>query len=130
MIINDGWVTLLTIIILGSVALGIISWIILRFTLDRRVRKALSPDKIYNAYPDSYGGFMRTLIFGGFCVFDHMNNASMYKELYDNFDVRNFANQFEKLLAYLMVVSFLIFLAFAIFFCITDIFGIIEWPDS
>ncbi len=118
------------IIALSAIALTIVCWFLLRITLDRRVRKALPADKVYDAYPDSYGGFMRAFIFGGFCVFDHMNNAPMYKDLYENFDVRNFANRFEIFIAYSMVVSFSIFMLFGIFFFITDLFGIIEWPES
>ncbi len=124
---NNDWQFLFSLVGLGSLLLTCIFWFVLRLTLDRRVRKALPADKEYDAFPDMYLGFGRALIFGGFCVFDHMNSAPMYKELYDNFDVRNFANRFETFVAYAMAVSFSILLACIPVFFITEWLGIFEW---
>ncbi len=124
--IND-WQLCFSFVFIALGILWILCWLLLRFTLDRRVRKALPADKEYDAFPDMYLGFGRAFIFGGFCVFDHMNNAPMYKELYDNFDVRTFANRFETFIAYSMMIAFFIFIALAIFLFSTDVLGLIDW---
>ncbi len=127
---TEFWQGIFVVVMLGSIFLTCILWFVLRLTLDRRVRKALPADKEYDAFPDMYLGFGRALIFGGFCVFNHMNNAPMYKDLYENFDVRNFANRFETFIAYAMAVSFSVFLACIPVFFITKWLGIFEWPDA
>ncbi|MGH1486061.1 MAG: hypothetical protein ACRBCI_07550 [Cellvibrionaceae bacterium] len=127
---TDSWILFFDSIFLVSMILMFLSLIILRLTLDPRVRKALPVDKEYNSFTDSYFGFLRVIIFSGFCVFDHMNNAPMYKNLYNDFDVRNFSNKFEKCFSYILFVSVFILVACMVFFFITKWFGIFEWPES
>jgi hypothetical protein len=87
------------------VPLVMISTVILRFTLDRRVRKALSSDKIYDAFPDYYYGFQRAFIFGAACVLPYVRKSWVIKLHYDNFDVASYANRFETFVSYITIIS-------------------------
>ncbi len=72
----------------------------LRLTLDRRIRKQLLPrDKIYDGPMDSYGGLIRSMLFGSASLFDRYNHHTAIAYDYEGVDVKSFANWFEKLLA-------------------------------
>ena len=106
---------ILGLVYIGLVLTLIISIVCLRLTLDRRVRENLPKSKIYNAFPDLYFGFGRTVMFGCAALFDYANNAVLFRSLYDDFDVKSFANRYEKLLAFLMYSSLLFLLHLLLF---------------
>ncbi len=106
--------------------LFILSPLVLRLTLDRRVRKALPVDKVYNCPLDWYGGFLRAMGFGIAAVFDRAKNYGM-RDYYNGFDVKAFANRFEKTISYIYVTSFIIFMLCIMLTYVTDWFGIFEW---
>lgn len=117
------------VITFGSAILMLLSQVTLRLTLDRRVRKAMPADKVYNSPLDWYGGFMRAMGFGLAAIFDRAKHYAM-KDHYDGFDVKNFANTFEKIISYLFVVSSIILISCVVIFSIIDLLGIIDWPDE
>jgi hypothetical protein len=121
------WEVVFAMVGVGAILLMFVSILILRLTLDRRVRKALPPDKIYDSPHDWYFGYGRTIAFGAACVFNYINNSPKLRYLYDDFDVRAFANRFEKVIAYCMVGSFVFFMMCGCIMYITDLLGIHDW---
>jgi hypothetical protein len=77
-------------------------------TLDRRVRKQLPADKDYDNYPDWYFGFGRTIMFAYASIWERYNNSSLMKAFYNGFDVKGFANPFEKFMAYCFCFGLLV----------------------
>ncbi len=110
-------------------ALLILTIFLLRFTLDPRVRKALPAEKNYNCPLDWYGGFMRAIGFGYAALFDRAKRYAM-QDYYDGFDVKAFANGFEKAIAWIMVLSLSIFLLMTLFFLVTKYTGLLVWPGT
>jgi hypothetical protein len=111
------------------VVLLILAILVLRITLDPRVRKALPSDKTYNSPLDWYGGLFRAIGFGYAALFDRAKRYAML-DYYDGFDVKAFANRFEKAIAWIMVVSLSVFLLMNLFYLITKPFGLLEWPGT
>lgn len=122
------WAYALSLVCMLFGGVTLFSIIILRLTLDRRVRKALPSDKIYNNPTDWYGGFLRSMGFAYATIIERANNYAM-KDYYDGFDVKNFATPFEKAICYLFFVSGLMFLVCLFLALITDWFGILEWEN-
>lgn len=112
-----------------AVTIMFLSIILLRLTLDSRVRRyALPADWEYTAFPDFYlKGITRTIIFGLCCVFPHINNADMYRCMYNDIDIKAFANSFEKFLGWAMSISVFILCMCCIIFFFTDWLNIVEW---
>jgi len=102
-----------------------LSIICLRLTLDRRVRKKLPADKEYNNYPDWYFGFGRALIFGYASVWNRANNSWQLKIFYDGFDVKNFANRFERFITYSLFLSLVILVIGGVFYTALEILDFI-----
>ncbi|MFT5084096.1 MAG: hypothetical protein ACI9Y1_002148 [Lentisphaeria bacterium] len=123
----DDWQLALAFVGAISILFMLASIPVLRLTLDRRVRKALPADKVYDSYLDWYGGLGRSIMFGLCCVFSHINNAPMYRMLYDDFDVKRYANGFERAISYFMVIGLLVFILCIIIIFLTDVFNIFEW---
>lgn len=118
------WDVFFAFVAIGSLVLSMLTIPILRLTLDRRVRKALPPDKIYDSPYDWYYGYGRTIVFGWACVFPYINNSPKLRYHYNDFDVRAFANRFEIVVAYCMVGGF------AVFFIVGGIAYIVEMITS
>ncbi|MFT7561202.1 MAG: hypothetical protein ACI93R_003127 [Flavobacteriales bacterium] len=123
----DDWQLALAFVGAISILFMLASIPALRLTLDRRVRKALPADKVYDSYLDLYGGLGRSIMLGLCCVFPHINNAPMYRMLYDNFDVKRYANGFERAISYSMVIGLLVFILCIITIFLTDVLNIFEW---
>jgi len=117
---------ILGMVYLGSILVLVLSIIILRLTLDRRIRKALPKAKMYNAAPDWYLGFGRSIMFGCAAIFNYANKSDIKNNLYDNFDVKSFANKFEKTAAALMYLSLFTFIFLIVVTFIADWLGIIN----
>ncbi len=118
----------LVFIFIGITALILLplSILILRLTLDRRIRQQLPPDKIYNNYPDWYFGFGRAIIFGCASVWDRANNSWQMKLFYNGFDVKKFSNCFERFFAYCLFLSLLLFGVGGTTYSLLDWFGVIH----
>ncbi len=123
----DDWKLFLSLIGFGSAVLLMLSQLLLRLTLDRRVRKALSPDKVYDSYLDDYCGYLRAVMFGNAIVFPWVRKSPAIKNYYDGFDVASFATSFEKGIAYMQTVSFGILMVCMFIFFITKWLGVLEW---
>ncbi len=106
-----------------------LSILVLRLTLDRRVRQQLPKDKEYDAYPDWYFGFGRAIIFGCASVWDRANNSWQIKFLYEGFDVKSFANPFEKFSAYCLLFSLFILVGGGAVYIILEALGLIPWLE-
>lgn len=82
-----------------------LSMFTLRVTLDRRVRRAMPVDKVYDNYPDWYFGIGRAIMFGAASVFEFPKKSTAMAIFYDSFDVKSFANRYEKAIAWAMIIS-------------------------
>lgn len=120
---------ILALVFVGALLLFLLSIPILRLTLDQRLRKALPPDKNYDAPTDWYFGFGRTIVFGWACVLPVINNSPRLRYLYNDFDVSAYANRFEKVIAFCMVGGLLVAFFSGILMYITEWLGIYEWPE-
>jgi hypothetical protein len=109
--------------------LVVICQITLRLTLDRRVRSQLPADKIYNGFYDSYFGIWRALIFANASILSGKRFKRVIEIFYDGFDVASFANRFEKIVAWLHLISAAILIGLTITVFITNWLGIFNWPD-
>lgn len=112
-----------------SFFLFIVSPMILRLTLDRRVRKALPEDKVYDSPLDLYGGIMRAMGFGYAVVFERAKRYAI-KNYYDGFDVKAFATPFEKAVSYTFVASLFLMIFSIVVIAITKWLGIFQWSLS
>ncbi len=106
-----------------------LSILILRLTLDRRVRKQLPKDKEYDAYPDWYFGFGRTITFGCASVWDRANNSWQMQLFYEGFDVKSFASPFEKFATYCLFFSLFILVGGGAVYIILEALGLIPWLE-
>jgi len=118
----------LAFIFIGIAALILLplSIILLRLTLDRRVRKQLAADKEYNHYPDWYFGVGRAMVFGYASIFTFANNSQLIMNCYDGFDVKAFANRSERFFAYCLVFSLFFFGVGGTIYSLLDWFGVIH----
>lgn len=99
-----------------------VSMIALRLTLDRRVRRAMPSDKIYDNYPDWYFGIGRAIVFGAASIFEYPKKSPVMIVFYDSFDVKNFANSYEKTIAWTMIVSLItMFVASGLYYCFDEL---------
>ena len=114
------------VIVVLSLATMPICIIILRLTLDRRVRKQLPKEKSYDHYPDQYFGFGRTIVFSYASILDYANNSSMMELFYDGFDVKNFATTFEKFIAYCFLLGVIVLVGGGTIYTALDMFGFIS----
>jgi hypothetical protein len=110
-----------------ALCIGIVCQILLRLTLDRRVRSELPADKIYNGFYDSYFGIWRALLFANASILPGKRFKRTMEIFYNGFDVRNFANSFEKTVAYIHIICAFILILFIPLFFITKAFGIFNW---
>ena len=97
-----------------SASFFLISVLVLRLTLERRVRKqAIPADWIYDGPYDGWWGlgFPRAILFGLCCVFPHVNNYDYNRLCYNEVDIQAFANRFEKFWGWCFVLGL-----FGIFF--------------
>ena len=117
------FIAVLTIVIAG--VLLPLSILMLRLTLDRRVRKQLPKDKDYGYYPDWYCGFGRTIIFGCASVWDRANDSWQMKLFYGGFDVKSFANCFEKFMTYCLFFSLIVLCGGGAIYALLEFFGVI-----
>lgn len=117
-----------TIFITALIALYL-AIMILRFTLDRRVRKALPKDKVYDSFPDWYFGIGRAISFGSAALFERVKRSDYMKKYYNGFDVKTFANTFEKVVAWVMLLSVITMFSIIIASYILEWFGIFSWNN-
>jgi hypothetical protein len=102
---------------------AIICVIILRFTLDRRVRWHLPSDKIYDCWLDVYFGFGRATVFGYACAWPRINNSPNVRPYYNDMDIKQFANRFEAAVGYVLTYRVATLTASIIIFGFADLFG-------
>jgi len=124
------WELVFYLIFLCSGIIGMSCQIILRLTLDRRVRKVLPEDKTYDGFYDTYFGIWRACLFANASILPGKRFKKAMIVFYEGFDVRGFANRFEKNIAWLHVIVGILFFSCLIFYFLTMWLGIIEWSDA
>jgi len=81
----------------------LVSIAILRFTLDKRVRKLLPKDWSYDAITDSwFWGWGRAIVFGWCAILKRSENSEYIKYSYKGINIYKLANRFEKNVALTM----------------------------
>lgn len=118
------WQLIISLSFIFSIILLWFSMITIRLTLDRRIRKALPSDKVYNAYPDWYCGLGRAVGFGSASIFDFANKSEPIRLFYESFDVKSFSNPFEKALGWIMVLSLFTLITSSIIYLLLKAVGI------
>jgi hypothetical protein len=128
MLVTDSTMLLIGIIFVASLVFTITSLLLLRFTLDRRVRKSLSSSIEYNSFYDSFFGLFRTSLFANASILSGKRFTHTIKTYYGEIDIHKFANPFEKTLSGIFLLNGILLIAIGLFVPITDSLGIIQWP--
>lgn len=93
----------------GSIMIAILSLLILRLTLTRRLKKKLkASDDYWNTGTLDFG-FLNTYVFAFACTLPFVPRSKNYQVLYKDLDVKAFATLFEKGTAYAMTLGFAAF---------------------
>ncbi|MGH1439582.1 MAG: hypothetical protein ACRBBR_05695 [Cellvibrionaceae bacterium] len=130
MLITDSTSFVIEVLFLTSFILATLSYLALKLTLDKRVRKALPDDKVYDGFYDSFFGFLRTSLFANASILPGKRFQKTMDIFYDGFQIKSFANAFEKTMAllYLISISLLTIVCLGVFF--TDFLGLVTWADA
>jgi hypothetical protein len=128
MMLNN-WFLIFDLTFLFSGLIGILCQIILRLTLDRRVRKELSAGKVYDGFYDGFFGIWRALIFANAGILKAKRFKRVMVIFYEGFDVTHFANRFEKNITWIHLIVGIIFFSCLIFYFLTMWLGIVRWSD-
>jgi hypothetical protein len=99
---DDHWAIIGIVTFLMPLLISFLCVAILRFTLDRRVRRHLPSDKIYDCWLDAYFGLGRAVMFGYACAWPRMSNSPNVRPYYNDMDIKQFANRFETVVGYIM----------------------------
>ena len=110
--------------ILSLVAVFFVSLVILYFTLDRRVKKALMTQY---GIQDHLFWFIRIPIYVRSIVFRKLSHRTHpLLTDYNDFDFYQFSSRFEKIVSYISMCSFIILICAAIIANILDFLGYID----
>lgn len=93
----------------GSIMTAILSVLILRLTLTRRLKKKLKASDDYWETGTLDFGFLNTYVFALACTLPFVPRSKNYQILYGGLDVKAFATAFEKGAAYAMAWGFALF---------------------
>lgn len=122
------WQDLHTILGLSFIILFIFSWILLRFTLDRRVRKYLPQDKIYDSYMDQWFGVGRAATFAWCAIIPNKKHADVVAYYYNGINIYKFSNKYEKFLSFGLIGGIFLLVVVTIpVHIVTDYFSIFVW---
>ena len=111
-----------------AILLMLVSFLILRFTLTRHIRKVATSDPESWFDDDHYLGITNTAYSMGACAaprVKHLKNYDRYMPT--NIDVRMNAKPYEIVFSYIMAWSVGILVACMFIYHITDFFGWVEW---
>ena len=122
------WQDLHTLLGLGFIILFLFSWVLVRLTLDRRVRKSLPQNKNYNSYMDQWFGVGRAATFAWCAIVPNKKHADVVAYYYNEIDIYTFSNKYEKLFSFGFIGGFFLLLFVTIpVHLVTDYLGIFEW---
>ena len=93
----------------SSIMIAILSLLVLRLTLTRRLKKKLKASDDYWETGTLDFGFLNTYVFAFACTLPFVPRSRNYQLLYKDFDVKAFATVFEKGVAYAMTSGFAVF---------------------
>jgi hypothetical protein len=92
----------------------LLSMVLLRITLTRRLKKHLKPRDEYWESRTLDFGFLNTAIFGWACVIPKIERTENFKRIYVHLNVKQFSNTAEKVIAHLMIIGLVIFGVFGV----------------
>jgi len=93
----------------SSMIIAMLSVLILRLTLTRRLKKKLKASDDYWESGTLDFGFLNTFVFAWACTLPFVPRSQNYQILYKDLDVKAFATMFEKVAAYAMASGFGVF---------------------
>lgn len=88
---------------------SLLSVLILRLTLTRRLRNKLQPTGDYWETGALDFGFMNTYLFAWACTIPHFSRLKKFQMLYPGLDVRGYAKWFERWAAYWTIGGLFVF---------------------
>lgn len=107
-------------IAVGGILMAIFCLVVLRFTLTRRLKQHLETNNNYWKSGTLDFGFLNTYIFAYACTLPFVSKSRNFQRIYNSLDVKAFATQFEKVIAYAMLAGF------SAFFVATPLFYLIK----
>lgn len=108
----------------GNVALIILSLFVSRVTLYRHACKLLRAHTLGSIHKCTSIGFSRTIRLILSCVLPNHIQDPIYNS---EFKISQYATHFEKLIAYIFVISISLFYVCIIFYLLTNWLGLLEW---
>ena len=100
---------LVSLIGIAGIATALISLLVLRLTLTRRLKKKLQATDDYWDSGTLDFGFLNTYVFAYACTLPFASRSANFKAIYKDLDVKVFATLFEKCTAYAMTGGFVVF---------------------
>lgn len=108
--------TLFAILGASGASLMVLGLLLLRLTLTRRLKARLSASDQYWDSGALDFGFANTALFAWACAVPRINSLERFQRVYPDLNVRDFANNFEKLVAHGTVGGLLLFFVCIPFF--------------
>lgn len=112
--------TFLAVVGMGAIVASLLSVLILRLTLTRRLKKDLQPPGSYWDSGTLDFGFLNTYLFAWACILPYMQRSDFFRGIYQELNVREYANWFERGLCYLTIGGLFVFLAFGVVFIVVE----------
>ena len=122
------YTAILAIAISTAIFLMLLSYVVLRLTLTRNIRKIAAKNHEYYFDDDGYLGFMNTAFLTWACAapaVKHWKNYDRYKPT--NIDVRANASALEIVFSYILTISASTLVIYSLIHAITDYFGWVDW---
>lgn len=94
--------------------------LVLRLTLTRRVKKELRPKGEYWESGTLDFGFLNTYLFAWACVLPYAQRSPKFKLLYPHLNVREYANWFERTVAYGVIGGLVVTCLFGVIFVLIE----------
>lgn len=104
----------------GGVMSMVLSLLVLRLTLTRRVKKELKPKGEYWESGTLDFGFMNTALFAWACVVPYLQRTVKFRLFYPHLDVREYANWFERMVAYGVIGGLIVTFLFGFLFVLIE----------
>lgn len=92
----------------GAVTM-LVSMVVLRLTLTRRLKKDLEPSGRYWRSGTIDFDLINTALFGWACVIPRMHQWRNFRNFYEDLNVRDYAKGYERIIAFAMIAGLTVF---------------------
>jgi hypothetical protein len=118
------WELYFSFVTVGSLLLAILFTIISRFTIYRHACKLLRNHRLGSIYKCSIFGFVGTLSLVQACTFPNQIKDPIFN---GELKVSRYATRSEKIIAYITMYSWLVFMLCIVIYYIAVLLGVMEW---